>query len=268
MPNRVIKDSIKRSSEIDSLTWFQEVCFYRLMVTADDYGYYYANPVILKSDLFPLKEDVTKASIAEALKRMEEANLIELFENDGKQYLHIKTWDKHQRIRNKTSHFPSIDGSPLTRDSNPRSIDSNPLSNDSESQSNDSESPQTAADCGNPRLESKNPRILESKKKNTARTRVIHPLPFASDSELMAQQQEENEILTAMEEAGIPNTVWNRNRITDLRAQFDKDKIIHALAEAARCNKLSLGYVEGVLNGNGKKPVDDDDGLEKYEGWA
>ena len=38
MPNRIIKESIKRSPKIDSLSWFDEVVFYRMIVTADDYG--------------------------------------------------------------------------------------------------------------------------------------------------------------------------------------------------------------------------------------
>ena len=37
MPNRVIKDSIKRSPQIDSLTWFEEVVFFHMILTADDY---------------------------------------------------------------------------------------------------------------------------------------------------------------------------------------------------------------------------------------
>ena len=32
MPNRIIKESICRSEEIDSLSWFEEVLFYRLIV--------------------------------------------------------------------------------------------------------------------------------------------------------------------------------------------------------------------------------------------
>lgn len=37
MPNRIIKESIKSSPQIDELSWFEEVLYYRLIVTADDY---------------------------------------------------------------------------------------------------------------------------------------------------------------------------------------------------------------------------------------
>ena len=59
MPNRIIKESIKRSPEIDRLNWFEEVVFYRLIVTADDYGRLDGRTVVLKNDLFPPKSDST-----------------------------------------------------------------------------------------------------------------------------------------------------------------------------------------------------------------
>ena len=152
MPNRVIKDSIKRSSEIDSLTWFQEVCFYRLMVTVDDNGCYHANPQILKSDLFPLKEDLTKKAVAEALDQLERVGLIERYKIDGKDFLHMATWAKHQRIRNKTNHYPMPPQVAANCGESPRDA------------ANGGEMQRSAANCGlNPRiLESKNPRILEN----------------------------------------------------------------------------------------------------------
>ena len=144
MPNRLLKDSIKRSDEIDSLSWFQEVCFYRLMVTVDDNGCYYANPQILKSDLFPTKDDLTKAAIAEALDKLESVGLIRRYEVEGKSYLFLCTWAEHQRIRNKTKHFPDP---PETSCGESRRI-----------AANCGELPQNAALI----QESKNPRIQES----------------------------------------------------------------------------------------------------------
>ena len=60
MPNRVIKESIKTDAQIDSLTWFEEVVFFHLIVTADDYGCIDGRSALLKNTLFPLKESVTK----------------------------------------------------------------------------------------------------------------------------------------------------------------------------------------------------------------
>ena len=107
MPNRVLKDSIKRSPQIDSLTWFEEVVFYRLIITADDYGRYYGNPIVLRNDLFPTKESITKKSIEDALRKLEAQQLIIRYEVDGTPYVALTTWKKHQRVRDSIEKFPS-----------------------------------------------------------------------------------------------------------------------------------------------------------------
>ena len=38
MPNRILKESIRTSDTIGELSWFEEVLFYRLIVSCDDYG--------------------------------------------------------------------------------------------------------------------------------------------------------------------------------------------------------------------------------------
>ena len=69
MPNRIIKESICRSEEIDSLSWFEEVLFYRLIVTCDDFGRYDGRAKIIKGSCFPLK-DITEKDIDKALGRL------------------------------------------------------------------------------------------------------------------------------------------------------------------------------------------------------
>ena len=59
MPNRILKESICTSDQIDALTWFDEVVWYRLIVNCDDYGRMDGRPAVLKSRLFPLKGNVT-----------------------------------------------------------------------------------------------------------------------------------------------------------------------------------------------------------------
>lgn len=48
MPNRIIKESICVSDSIDSLSWFEEVLFYRLIVVCDDYGRFDGRIPIIK----------------------------------------------------------------------------------------------------------------------------------------------------------------------------------------------------------------------------
>lgn len=105
MPNRVIKESICTSENIDQLTAFQETFFFRLIVNCDDFGRMDARPKILASRLYPLK-DVRNAQIEDALRALSSAELVILYEIDGKPFLQMKTWDRHQIIRAKKSRYP------------------------------------------------------------------------------------------------------------------------------------------------------------------
>ena len=109
MGNRILKESICTSSEIDALSWFEETFFYRLLVTVDDYGIYRADPLLLAHILFPRKENVTRKMVEEALKHLEEQNLIRRYTVGGDPYLYILTWNKHQRLRNSTRKYPGPD---------------------------------------------------------------------------------------------------------------------------------------------------------------
>jgi len=109
MPNRIIKESICTSGTIDQLSWFEEVFFYRLLVNCDDYGRMDARPAILKAKLFPLKS-VTEKQISDALNKLSTVGIVALYEYDGRPYLQLVTWDKHQTVRNKKGKYPAVDG--------------------------------------------------------------------------------------------------------------------------------------------------------------
>lgn len=114
MPNRVIKESIKRSPQIDSLTWFEEVVFYRLIVSADDYGCMDGRTILLRNELFPTKETVTKKSIEDAIEKLVSVGLLCRYTESGIPYLFFPTWEKHQRVRNKHRKFPEPPADILT----------------------------------------------------------------------------------------------------------------------------------------------------------
>ena len=107
MGNRILKESIRMSEQIDSLSWFEETVFYRLIVTVDDYGVYHANPVLLAHILFPMKENVDKQMMVSALEHMEQLGLIRRYHVKGKgDFLRLVSWEKHQRLRNSRHAFP------------------------------------------------------------------------------------------------------------------------------------------------------------------
>lgn len=109
MPNRIIKESICTSDTIDSLSWFEEVFFYRLLVNADDYGRFDARPAILKARLFPLKANITDKIVEQTLNKLATVGLVSTYMVEDKPILQLLTWEKHQTIRNQKSKYPGPD---------------------------------------------------------------------------------------------------------------------------------------------------------------
>lgn len=109
MPNRILKDSICTSPNIDALSREAEVFFYRLLVQCDDYGRMDARPAILRAKCYPLQIDtVTQDDIKRWFAELVQANLIIPYRvNDG-DYLQMRTWEKHQQVRAKRSKYPDM----------------------------------------------------------------------------------------------------------------------------------------------------------------
>lgn len=114
MPSRIIKESICTSEDLAAISPEAEVLFYRLIVKADDFGLYHGNPQIIASMCFPLappKEQRVKAWISELCK----AGLVGTYTgDDGKKYISLLSWSKHQQQRAAKSKFPlptSLDNS-------------------------------------------------------------------------------------------------------------------------------------------------------------
>ena len=108
MPNRILKESICTSESIDRLSWLEEVTFYRLIVNCDDYGRMDARPPIIRARLFPLKT-LTDKQVQSAIESLRSAGMIDLYKVDGRSYLQIRQWARHQQIRSKKSKFPAPD---------------------------------------------------------------------------------------------------------------------------------------------------------------
>lgn len=109
MPNRMLKESIKTSDQIDALTAFEEVVFYRILVTVDDFGCMEGKPVIVKNQLFPTKENVTTKSIRDALTKLESTGLLRIYYKDDHPYIYVCKFGDHQRLRNRVRKFPNPD---------------------------------------------------------------------------------------------------------------------------------------------------------------
>lgn len=109
MPNRILKDSICTSDNLDSLTADEEVFWYRLIVQCDDYGRMDARPAILRARCYPLRlNTVDERDVTNWLTSLQRSGLVHIYTVDNKPYLQIATWDKHQQVRAKRSKYPSM----------------------------------------------------------------------------------------------------------------------------------------------------------------
>lgn len=108
MPNRIIKESICRSDSVDSLSWFEEVLFYRLIVVCDDYGRFDGRPAIIKGACFPLK-DIRVEQIKKALDKLSTVGMVWRYNVEDKPFLQLIAWERHQQIRAKNSKYPAPD---------------------------------------------------------------------------------------------------------------------------------------------------------------
>ena len=111
MPNRILKESICTSEDIARLSQGAEILFYRLIVKADDYGVYLANPAIIRGSCFPLKsDDINLSQVQEWLSELSGAGLIRLYDaEDDRKYLQFTKWERHQQIRAKKPKYPLPD---------------------------------------------------------------------------------------------------------------------------------------------------------------
>ena len=108
MPNRILKESICTSENLNSLEPEAEVFFYRLIVNCDDYGIFFANTSILRAKCFPWRIDKIKDKDVEKwLKALVDANLVFLYEYEERLYLKFTKWESHQQVRANKSKYPT-----------------------------------------------------------------------------------------------------------------------------------------------------------------
>ena len=102
--SRMIRKGFVDSDRVSGLdSWFTECFFHRLLLVADDYGFYDARPAYLRAQLFSTKLDkVREADVSRALLECERAGLIRFYEVEGKPYLEILRYgQRHDRTKPK-----------------------------------------------------------------------------------------------------------------------------------------------------------------------
>lgn len=242
MPNRIIKESICTSENIDQLTEFQEIFFYRLMVNCDDFGRFDARPKLLSSRLFPLR-DISTDTIIETLDALQDADLIIVYSVNGHPYLQMKTWEKHQQGRATKSKYPSFEESiPHEADINCNQLQSIDI-NCNQKQSDDSK-------CHRIRNRIRNT-LSDNRNRNTREDDDGDQM--VSDSEAREIQQDHDRVLDAAEDAGFKMSNDVRAALIALYADHGLHKVLDGLKACVKHGAPNLAYLEAVLKGEPKK---------------
>lgn len=82
----------ERTAMLSDLEWRT---FVSLLLLADDYGNFRANPGRIAGAAFWAQENV---ELAPTLERLSSGRLIRLYEVEGQRYGHIRGWSKHQKV--------------------------------------------------------------------------------------------------------------------------------------------------------------------------
>ncbi|MEV4941468.1 hypothetical protein [Streptomyces zaomyceticus] len=105
---RTIKPETWESEDLASVPVTAVLTFIGLLTQADDAGRHRDLPAVIAGRLWALRPDHTPAHVAHDLEQLAGRNLICRYIGcDGKAWLHIVTWDRHQRInRPSASRLP------------------------------------------------------------------------------------------------------------------------------------------------------------------
>lgn len=106
---RTIKPEAWDSEDLASVPVTAVLTFFGLLTLADDAGRFRAHPAIIHGRLWALRPEHTPVHVAADLEQLARAGLICLYTGcDGRTYLHIVTWTKHQKIdRPSASRLPA-----------------------------------------------------------------------------------------------------------------------------------------------------------------
>jgi hypothetical protein len=109
MPNRILRDWTD-SYTVEPLSAEGERLFVRLIMKADDFGRYHADPRLVRAGCFPLLINLRDAEILHWIAECKKAELIHVYQVNSRSYLAIVNFK--QRARADESKFPAPDGHP------------------------------------------------------------------------------------------------------------------------------------------------------------
>jgi hypothetical protein len=95
----MIHDRVCESQKLNKVSFEAGELWFRLITRVDDNGNYYRDALRVYANCVSEKEGSTQQSTEKALKDLTKVGLISVYEADGRQYLHLTDFDKHQSLR-------------------------------------------------------------------------------------------------------------------------------------------------------------------------
>lgn len=95
---RSIKPEIRRSLVVSSWPYPVRWTFVGLPGYLDDEGRGHDDTRLIKSELYPLDDDMTSRKLEHHLQQIAANGPLCRYEVDGRRYLHVTTWNEHQRV--------------------------------------------------------------------------------------------------------------------------------------------------------------------------
>jgi hypothetical protein len=96
---RTVKPEMFVSESLAACSVTAERTFVGLLTLSDDKGRFRDHPAIIAGRLWPLRPEHTPLDVEDDLAQLAQAGLICRYTGcDGRSYLHIVTWDRHQKI--------------------------------------------------------------------------------------------------------------------------------------------------------------------------
>lgn len=225
MGNRILKESICTSADIDAMGWFTEVFYYRLLVNCDDYGRMDGRSAILRAKLFPLRDDITQADIEAAVEALEALGCLARYTVSGAPYVRLPAWAKHQRIRQVREKYPPPPDDPSTPPDPAKAgaFLSGPCG----------PPPQTAAAC--------RPNPIQSESTSESQSEAE---PASSHTSSIPSAPTVQAAATAM---GMPSTPRDIQTVRELAATYPEPWLLEALSRTADGPSRTWRYVRGIL---------------------
>ena len=107
---RMVDPNIWQSEDFSKLSTLAKLVFIGLFSLADDEGRGRANPMYLKSSLFPYNEDMRSADIEKTLSEISSNMSVVFYSCNGSNYYSLLSWYNFQRIDKPTSsQLPAFD---------------------------------------------------------------------------------------------------------------------------------------------------------------